>query len=460
MLLAGLTLLPALLAIFGRTTFWPTSTRKRERIPSSLWGRLTGGLMQRPALTLSVGVALFVALALGQLGTSLSGFSGQTSGPTGADSTAGTTAVAAHYPNTNTNPAELVFRFPQSVWNDPNTLATADQGLRTISSIQTVLGPLNPNGAPLSVAQLTQLHAALGNPQELPAVPPANTSVSPRLYNLYRATGQYISADGQTAQFVAILKDTSSSPIALSAIPGLRSAVAQVATTAGASQNGVIGSNAFAYDINEVSASDLGRIIPIVTLLIAVLLALVLRSLVAPLYLVASVALSYLAAWGLVALVFVRLVGNDGVQFILPFVLFVFLMALGSDYNILVMTRIREEAQGMPLREAVREAISRTGGTVTTAGMILAGTFAVLAIASNTDQVRSLGFGVAAGILMDTFLIRTLLIPALVLLLGEWNWWPSRLFYGANADGVSGASTEQADAEQAVTIDGSQPSGA
>jgi RND superfamily putative drug exporter len=454
MLLAGLTLLPALLAIFGRATFWPTATRKREHIPASLWGRLTGGLMQRPAVTLSVGVALFVALALGQLGTSLSGFNGQASGPTGADSTAGTTAIAAHYPNTNTNPTELIFRFPQPIWNDPTALATADQGLRTISSIQTVLGPLNPNGAPLSVAQLTQLHAALGNPQALPAVPPANSPVSPSVYNLYRATGQYISADGQTAQFVAILKDTSSSPTALNAIPALRSAVAQVATTAGASQNGVIGSNAFAYDINQVSASDLGRIIPIVTVLIAVLLALVLRSLVAPLYLVVSVVLSYLAAWGSVALLFVRLVGNDGVQFILPFVLFVFLMALGSDYNILVMTRIREEAQSKPLRESVREAISRTGGTVTTAGMILAGTFAVLAIASSTDQIRSLGFGVAAGILMDTFLIRTLLIPALVVLLGRWNWWPSQLSHRTSSDSASGAS-----AEQAITIDGGRLSG-
>ncbi len=173
------------------------------------------------------------------------------------------------------------------------------------------------------------------------------------------------------------------------------------------------------------------RIIPIVALLIALLLALVLRSLIAPLYLVASVALSFLAAWGLVAIIFVHLGESNGVEFILPFILFVFLMALGSDYNILVMRRIREEAQNRPLREAVREAIARTGGTVTAAGIILAGTFAVLAVTSTGDQIRQLGFGVAAGIMMDTFLIRTLLIPALVVLLGRWNWWPSRLFFQA-----------------------------
>lgn len=138
----------------------------------------------------------------------------------------------------------------------------------------------------------------------------------------------------------------------------------------------------------------------------------------APLYLIISVVLSFSAAWGLVALVFVDLAGNDGMQFILPFLLFVFLMALGFDYNILVMRGIREEAQSQPLRTAVREAISRTGGTVTAAGMILAGSFALLAMEGNTDQVRQVGFGVAAGILMDAFLIRTLLIPAPVVLLG------------------------------------------
>ncbi len=443
MLLASLTLTPALLAIFGRAVFWPTSTRPRERVPASLWGRLTGSLIQRPALTLSVGVALFLALAVGQLGTSLSGFVGQTSGPADADSTVGTTVIAAHYPNANQNPAQIVLRFPQSIWSDLNSLATAEQGLQNISSIQSVLGPLNPNGVLLTVAELTQLHSALGNPQELPAVPPANSPVSPQAYNAYRATGQYISADGQTVQFVAILKDTSSSSAALNAIPGLRSAVAQVAASADASQNGVVSANAFAYDITQTSQSDLSHIIPLVTILIAILLALVLRSLIAPLYLVISVVLSYLAAWGLVALVFVHLEGNDGVEFLLPFVLFVFLMALGSDYNILVMTRVREEAQSKPLREAVREAIARTGGTVTAAGTILAGTFAVLGIASSADQIRSIGFGVAAGILMDTFLIRTLLIPAVVVLLGKWNWWPSPLFRRAGSNAALEVDAEQ-----------------
>ena len=113
-----------------------------------------------------------------------------------------------------------------------------------------------------------------------------------------------------------------------------------------------------------------------------------LRSLVAPLYLVASIVLSYLAALGLVGIVFVHLGGQDGINFILPFLMFVFLMALGSDYNILIMSRIREEAHELPLRDAVARAIGRTGSTITTAGVILAGTFAVLAVAGGDGGRR------------------------------------------------------------------------
>src|SRR5258708_486106 len=164
----------------------------------------------------------------------------------------------------------------------------------------------------------------------------------------------------------------------------MRADVDRVSRTAGASVNGVFGQVAFAYDVAHISGTDLTRIIPVVAILIALLLAIVLRSLVAPLYLVLSIVLSYLAALGLVGIVFVHLGGQDGLNFILPFLMFVFLMALGSDYNILIMSRIREEAHELPLRDAVARAIGRTGSTITTAGMILGGTFAVLAIAGGS----------------------------------------------------------------------------
>lgn len=450
MLVAGLTLLPALLAIFGRAAFWPTSTAPRDDITTRGWGKLTASLMRRPAMTLGLGVILFVGLAVGQIGTSLSGFGGQPGGPAGADSTAGAAVIDAHYPTSGQTPTAFLLRFPQSVWDHPESLVTAERNLGDITAIRTVLGPLNPNGMPIALEQLTQLHAQLGVPQALPAVPPSGITISPQVYNAYRAIGQYISADGKTVRFLAILKDGSSSPAALDAIPSLRTAVDEASNAAGASQNAVFSRNAFTYDILHTSESDLSHIIPIVALLIALLLAAVLRSLIAPLYLVVSVVLSYLAAWGLTAIVFVHLGGSDGVNFIVPFVLFVFLMALGSDYNILVMRRIREEAEHMPLREAVREALARTSGTVTAAGVILAGTFAVLAVTAANEQNRQFGFGVAAGILMDTFLIRTLLIPALVVLVGRWNWWPARLFRKTIGDGATAqASTGKASSTSA-----------
>ena len=151
------------------------------------------------------------------------------------------------------------------------------------------------------------------------------------------------------------------------------------------------------------------------------------RSLIAPLYLIASVALSYLAAWGLSVLLFQDATRAGGLYHAIPFLMFIFLLALGEDYNILVMTRIREEASRIPLRQAVTAALLRTGPTVSSAGLILAGTFAVFALALRSQPGGGLFVfsSIAIGILMDAFLVRTLLVPATVALLGRWNWWPS-----------------------------------
>jgi RND superfamily putative drug exporter len=173
------------------------------------------------------------------------------------------------------------------------------------------------------------------------------------------------------------------------------------------------------------------RLVPVAVLVIGLLLALLLRSVIAPLYLVVSVALSYLASLGASVIVFEMFGGSYGLSFILPFLMFIFLLALGEDYNILVMSRIREEAHDLPLRDAVVRAIEVTGTTVTSAGMVLGGTFLVFAIAggSGTEgaQIREIGVGLAIGVGLDTFVVRTLIVPAIVVLLGRWNWWPSSL---------------------------------
>jgi RND superfamily putative drug exporter len=158
------------------------------------------------------------------------------------------------------------------------------------------------------------------------------------------------------------------------------------------------------------------------------------------------VALSYFAALGLAVIVFIELGHSGGITFILPFLLFIFLLALGEDYNILVMTRIREEAHHYPLREAVSRALSVTGTTVTSAGLVLAGTFAVFAViggrGSGGSQIVDVGVGLAVGIVMDTFVVRTVLVPCTVVLLGKWNWWPSKLSVDAGSPDAVAASAD------------------
>jgi RND superfamily putative drug exporter len=142
---------------------------------------------------------------------------------------------------------------------------------------------------------------------------------------------------------------------------------------------------------------------------------------------VATVGLSYLAALGFASFIFLKLAGDASINFVIPILLFIFAMALGEDYNILLMTRVREEAQHRSLGDALIHAVGHTGGTITSAGLILAGTFTVLAIAGNSDQSRQLGFTIAFAILLDTFFVRTLLVPSIAVILGRWNWWPSSL---------------------------------
>jgi RND superfamily putative drug exporter len=431
MLAIGLTLLPALLAILGRAAFWPSKIEfgaQRE----GAWSQIAGRLVQNPGVTLAIGIVVFLALAAGALGYRSGGFGGATTAPAGSDAGAGAAALAAHFPQTTSNPANLVLSYARPVWSDPAVLGTAQSALAGSGQFATLSGPLSPNGTVLTASALARLHALLGPAAGLPVVEPAGGTVPAVAYDAYRATSQFISGDGRVIQFEAALTaGAQSSTAAMNATPTIRALVAIAARRTGAAGNGVAGEAAAVYDINSTANHDLKVVIPVAIIAIGLLLALVLRSAVAPLYLIVSVGLSYLAALGVATIAFIDIGGDSGISFVLPFLMFVFLLALGEDYNILVMTRIREEARDLPLRDAVVRAIARTGSTVTSAGIILGGTFAVFAIVggggSQGSQLRAIGFGLAAGILMDTFLVRTLLVPSTVILLGDHNWWPSRL---------------------------------
>jgi RND superfamily putative drug exporter len=437
MLLAGVTLLPALLAILGRAVFWPIKLKPEDKA-TPLWGRIAGRIVARPAVTLVTGLVVFGGLAIIVTQYKAAGFGGTVAAPKGTDARAGDDILNAHFPKAAANPTNVIFRFAQPVWTTPALLDKAQQQLSKAPEFNEVTGPTRPNGAPLGGLKYEQLHnqlagiAPLGDPRKLPAVKPAGVTMSARDYALYRAESTYVSSDGRTVQYLASLTvGDPGTTEALRVVPRMRLVVTFVGDEVHATQSAVGGEAAGIYDVSATSNHDLKTVVPIAILVIGVLLALVMRSLVAPLYLIVSVAISYLAALGLSVLVFQIIGGSGGLTFLLPFLMFLFLLALGEDYNILVMTRIREEAQKVPLPEAVRRALGATGSTVTSAGLVLAGTFAVFAVVGSQtpggEQFRDLGAGLSIGILMDTFLVRTLLVPSTVVLLGRWNWWPSRL---------------------------------
>jgi RND superfamily putative drug exporter len=442
MLLAGVTLLPALLAILGRAVFWPSKPRAGQA-HIGLWGRVAEKVVARPVPTLAAGVIIFGLLAVGVSFYTPAGFGGANAPPAGSNAALGDAIVASNFPKASTNPTNLVFQYANSVWTDPSPLLAAQQQLQSSTLFNKVDGPLNPNGGQLTVAEFQHLHDVLGAPKSLPALPPSGSGVSFSQYQTYRSLAQYVSTDGHVVQFaVALSAGDPGTTAALNAVPAIRVETQKVATSTGAVANGVAGEAPALYDVSVTSDRDLSHIVPLAAIAIAILLALVLRSAIAPLYLIASVVLSYLAALGLASIVFIKLGGGGGITFLLPFLMFIFLLALGEDYNILVMTRIREEAHDHPLREAVTRAVGASGPTITSAGLVLAGTFGVLAVAggggSGGSQVRDIGVGLAVGILMDTFLVRTLLVPSTVAILGRWNWWPTKVHAGMGYPGGTG----------------------
>jgi len=440
MLVAGLTLLPALLAIFGRAAFWP-SKNKSGGVTSGAWGRIAARLVKRPGVALTVGVIALGALSAAVVGYQSAGFGGTISAPAGTDSAAGTDLLNKYFPSTAANPTNLVYKLPVPAWDEAPAIQAATVKLGASKEFTGVTGPLNPvGGTGFTPAQYSALHAVLGSAPLPATVPPVPAALAGKVtaaqwngaYQLYRATQQFVSTDGKTIQFeTSLAAGDPSTTAALNAVPAVRDAAASVVPILHATDYGVAGEAPALYDISAISNSDLAHVIPIAIIVIGVLLALVMRSLIAPLYLIASVALSYFAALGLAVILFIWLGGSGGITFILPFLLFIFLLALGEDYNILVMTRIREEAHHYPLREAVSRALSVTGTTVTSAGLVLAGTFAVFAVVggrgSGGSQIVDVGVGLAVGVLMDTFVVRTVLVPCTVVLLGKWNWWPSKI---------------------------------
>ena len=256
----------------------------------------------------------------------------------------------------------------------------------------------------------------------------------------------YLSADGRASQLSLVTADEPYSPEAFETVGRMRALLADWAADPEAASSeadagqpavqptratpGIIsaayvgGPTATSADVQAATTEDF-KLVGLITVIgVFVVLVLLLRSLVAPLYLVGSVLLSFGTTMGVATLIFQGIMGQDGLNYLVPLIVFVLLVALGSDYNIFLMSRVREESTTRDLREGITIASARTGTVITSAGIILAGTFAALTVAP-LQVLQQVGLTVAIGVLIDTLIVRSLLIPALTALIGERAWWPS-----------------------------------
>lgn len=237
--------------------------------------------------------------------------------------------------------------------------------------------------------------------------------------------------DSAFKQYEVTLANDPYSPEAAEHIPKIKDHVRQALATSGVKDAGdhiwMGGETATLYDTEQVTSRDQNIIIPVVLVLIAILLLIYLRSIVAMVYLLATVLLSYLAALGAGWLLIHYGFGTSAMQGLIPLYSFVFLVALGEDYNIFMISGIWEKRKHMPLKKSISEGVAQTGSVITSAGLILAGTFAVLSVLPMQVLVQ-FGTVTAIGVLLDTFIVRPLLVPAITTVLGRFAFWPGRLW--------------------------------
>jgi RND superfamily putative drug exporter len=397
-LTAGLTLLPTLLTIFGRRGFWPRrgvvafDPEHASQEHQGPWRRFGDWVLQRPGPALLVTGVLFVGGAFGLLAYKVD-YSSTSFFKHSVESVEGFDVLRSAFPAGTLSPTTIIVESDNGHVT-PTQIAETQRRLRTVSGVAGVSGPLQA------------------------------------------------SRNGQMVRLALILKGDPNNKSSLDIVPRMRDAVDDLPAGTTAL---VGGSSAINYDIDNANQHDLELIAPLALIVMAVILAILLQALVAPLLLLASVVLSFACTLG-VSILFIRfVVGDAGFDSSIPIFAFIFLVALGIDYTIFLMARVREEARTHGTREGMLRALAATGPVITSAGIILAGTFSVL-MTLPVSFTFDLGFMVALGILLDTFIVRTIMVPAAVELLGDRVWWPSTARAGGRLREETG---EQALAEPA-----------
>jgi uncharacterized membrane protein YdfJ with MMPL/SSD domain len=444
---ASLTLTPALLRLVGPAAFWPCRGVVDATSKGAVrWARVADLVRARPMAILVISVVGLALPASAATGIRQS-FDMPAELPKSSDSRQGFQSLSLHYPPGSLAPVFVVIHDDKSLLQGGRLHAVDEltDELRRLPGVAQVRSATQPTGAPLTNVSLRDLTGGSTDLRRI-GLDPNHVDVGPLLTALNSPRGLRIDSEvlnrypqlrpkldyflDRSERTTRLVVAFDESPYSTRAIDRVRSLDRLVAgdlaggPLAGA-QIYVGGPSAYFADIQSLAFHDIRTVSAITLGLILLVLAVLLRSAVAPVYLMASVLLSMFAAMGITAWVFQDVLGRSGVAFWLPAILFVLLMALGSDYNIFIAGRIREEVdRGRDVPDAVRVALVSTGPTITAAGLVLAGTFGALLI-TPIPSVRQVGFGVCVGILIDTFVVRTLLVPAATIMLGRWAFWPS-----------------------------------
>ncbi|MEY4205988.1 MAG: hypothetical protein RLZZ154_794, partial [Actinomycetota bacterium] len=378
-----LTFLPALLVVFGRWIFWPKIPKfdDVDEQLSGTWAKI-GNAVERNPKRIWISTALLLVIFAGFSFTlKADGLANTEAFTKRTDSVIGLEKLGEHFPSGEGSPVEIVVK-----QNDVDRATTALLTVDNVAFVEPVVAGQKIPGAP---------------------TPPIKV------------------VDGQVL-LNATLKVAPDSVEARNTIPLIRDAVHAI-------DKDILvgGGTAVQFDTDVASRHDNRVIIPVVLIIIGIILGLLLRSILAAALLLLTVVLSFMATLGVCQLVFENVFGFKGADASFPLFTFIFLVALGIDYNIFLMTRVREESLKIGTRKGVIKGLTVTGGVITSAGIVLAATFAVLGVLPLVFLAQ-LGFAVAFGVLLDTIIVRSLLVPALVHVIGPKIWWPSKMQYEKN----------------------------
>ncbi|MDF1488609.1 MMPL family transporter [Tessaracoccus caeni] len=398
-MVAALTFLPAALALLGRAAFWPRIPRfdpdadahRDQVLTTGLWARVARFVAAHPRPVWIVTTLVMLAGSLGVLQLQATGVARSDLVLGASEARDGQAALGTHFPGGSGSPALVLA--PEASLQELADALLAHDGVASVS----VVSADSPSGSAPVTEEGVMAFGPPGTPVPEPTV-----------------------VDGQVL-LQATLSDAPDSADAEAAVRALRDEL----------PDGVLvgGVTATAIDTNDASIHDRNLIIPVVLAVILVILMVLLRSVLAPVLLILTTVVSFGTAMGVAALVFNHVLGFPGADPAVPLYGFVFLVALGIDYNIFLMTRVREESLTRGTRDGMIRGLTITGGVITSAGLVLAATFAALSVIPILFLVQ-LAFIVAFGVLLDTFVVRTLLVPALALDIEDRVWWPSRLARG------------------------------